>query len=113
MPDPFATVFGQEWFVDTDANLVITDQGVFPLEAVAPGVVNGVLFAAPPTFIAGTIALVLDGVLFTRPPTFISGVVSGSVVGVIFLAPPTFISGSVALAGPTTFTGWGIPIGIS
>ncbi len=34
MPDPFSTVYGQEWFIDTDANLVITDQGVFPLEAV-------------------------------------------------------------------------------
>lgn len=29
--DPFATVYGQEWFRDLDANLVITDEGVFPL----------------------------------------------------------------------------------
>ncbi len=31
MPDPFAIVYGQVWFVDTDAGLVFTDKGVFPL----------------------------------------------------------------------------------
>ncbi len=94
MPDPFATVFGQEWFVDTDANLVITDQGVFPLE-IFSGVLNGVLFTAPPTFILGTVLL------------------ENLLSGVVFLAPPTFPTGSVTLAPTTTFTGWGIPAGIS
>ncbi len=56
MPDPFSTVYGQEWFVDTDAGLVITDQGVFPLAVT--GVLNGVLFVAPPAFIIGSVTLV-------------------------------------------------------
>ena len=111
MPDPFATVYGREWFVDTDANLVITDQGVFPLEAVI-GVLNGVLFAAPPGFISGTVAGSLTGVLFTRPPTFIPGVIAFVLDGVLFTRPPTFISGTVSPA-TTTFTGWGIPMGIN
>jgi hypothetical protein len=99
MPDPFATVYGTEWFIDTDAGLVITDKGVFPLEAVGDLTLSGVLFSKPPAFISGVVAGPITGVLFSKPPSFISGVVlSGSIVtGVLFSKPPSFISGAVNL----------------
>ncbi len=62
-----------------------------------PQTVDGVLFARPPTFIAGTIAGPLSGVLFSKPPTFIAGTVTPSnlLSGVLFTRPPSFIVGTV------------------
>ncbi len=66
MPDPFATVYGQEWFVDTDANLVITDQGVFPLEDLA-GAQSISVVAATETEVAQAVGIGLGVVFATEP----------------------------------------------
>ncbi len=114
--DAILTVYGQEWFTDTDAGFVITDKGVFPVEVgtgvpfsrpptFIAGLVSqgdslvGVLFTRPPSFITGVVTSdqVVTGVLFSRPPAFISGIVSGVLIGVLFSRPPTFIAGGILI----------------
>lgn len=91
MPDPFSTVYGQEWFVDTDANLVITDQGVFPLEVAVAGVIS-VGFATE-TEAAQAVAVVLE-------LQFI----------VVVTATETEVAESVTALFTDVFVGWGSSI---
>ncbi len=90
--DPFSTVYGQEWFTDTDAGLVFTDKGVFPVEAVV-----------------GDLSSTAQGRIAFRSTSVgtVNHVVSGQgrmiVVG----------KGVGSIAGVDDIIGWGMPAPVS
>ena len=137
--DPFATIYGEVWFVDTDANLVITDKGVFPLEPDAAGVVSaeaaghaiahgrvtgsivGAVTATAQGHAAssGTVASLgnlTDATAVGHGVT--SGLVTASLVGTIDATAVSYgvahaqVAASIVGVGGT-FTGWGIPAHVS
>ena len=113
MPNPFGPAFGDEWFIDEAANVVVTEDGVFPLKPVTVGL-NELVGA-----IEAAAELVSTATQTHKPTTTVEA--AAEVVGVLTVVDIVLI-GSVeavvevdgsTLTVSAVFVGWGIPVGVS